>query len=154
MTVFNDLGDLLRQEEGLVLTPTPDAKKTFTIGYGHQLTPKQLETIKTAQSLNPNSFTKEAAETLLRQDMIKAFADARSVVGTRLFNKLSGARQKVLTSMAFQMGKGGLTSFKETLKFIKKGDFDNAGREMLDSKWARKQTPARAKRLSKMLTEG
>ena len=69
------------------------------------------------------------------------------------FPKLNEARQAALVSMAYQMGTAGLFSFKRALKAVEDGDWDKAGREMLDSKWAR-QTPARAQRTAYMMRYG
>ena len=69
------------------------------------------------------------------------------------FPKLNEARQAALVSMAFQMGIQGLFGFKRALKAVEDGDWDKAGREMLDSKWAR-QTPKRARRTAYMIRYG
>lgn len=65
---------------------------------------------------------------------------------------LSEARQAVLLNMAFQMGVEGLLKFKNTLKFIKEGNYTAASQGMGNSLWA-KQTPNRAKKMiQQMLT--
>lgn len=66
------------------------------------------------------------------------------------FYKLSAPRQAALISMAYQLGVQGLLGFPRTLAYLAAEDFDAAGREMLDSAWAR-QTPARARRTSYMI---
>ena len=69
------------------------------------------------------------------------------------FPKLNEARQAALLSMAYQMGLSGLLSFKRTLASIAAGDYEQASRKMLDSKWAR-QTPERAQRTAYMMRYG
>ena len=69
------------------------------------------------------------------------------------FPKLNEARQAALLSMAYQMGLSGLLSFKRTLASIAAGDYEQASRAMLDSKWAR-QTPERAQRTAYMMRYG
>ena len=66
------------------------------------------------------------------------------------FSGLSEPRQAALISMAYQLGVQGLLGFPRTLAYLVAGDFDAAGREMLDSTWAR-QTPARARRTAYMI---
>jgi len=66
------------------------------------------------------------------------------------FGNLSSARQGVLINMAFQLGTAGLLEFKQTLKLIENGDWADAAKAMLDSKWAI-QTPGRAARLAKQM---
>lgn len=69
------------------------------------------------------------------------------------FPKLNEARQAALLSMAYQMGLSGLLSFKRTLASIAAGDYEQASREMLGSKWA-SQTPKRAQRTAYMMRYG
>lgn len=69
------------------------------------------------------------------------------------FPKLNEARQAALLSMAYQMGLSGLLSFKRTLASIAAGDYEQASREMLASKWA-SQTPKRAQRTAYMMRYG
>lgn len=67
--------------------------------------------------------------------------------------KLDPVRFAVLLNMAYQMGVDGLFGFVNTLKMIESGDYDSAATGMLNSLWA-KQTPDRAKRLSKQMRTG
>lgn len=69
------------------------------------------------------------------------------------FPKLNEARQAALLSMAYQMGLSGLLSFKRTLASMAAGDYEQASREMLESRWAR-QTPGRAQRTAYMMRYG
>jgi len=53
------------------------------------------------------------------------------------FKNISLLRQGVIISMVYQMGFEGFNNFKNTIAYIKAGDFEKAAIEMLDSKWAR-----------------
>ena len=66
---------------------------------------------------------------------------------------LDAVRQDVLLLMAYQLGLGGLSRFRNMIKAIARKDYAIAAREALDSIWA-KQTPARARRLARMLETG
>ena len=52
--------------------------------------------------------------------------------------------------MCYQLGLAGFSKFKKTISYIEKKNYKEASKEMLDSKWA-KQTPNRAKKLSKIV---
>ena len=52
--------------------------------------------------------------------------------------------------MVYQMGYNGVSTFKNTLKLIKDGRYQDASIEMLDSNWA-KQTEGRAVDLSNIM---
>ena len=56
--------------------------------------------------------------------------------------------QDVLVNMIFQIGFSGVKKFKKTIKYIREDKLLLAGEEMLDSKWARSDSPNRAKELS------
>ena len=65
--------------------------------------------------------------------------------------------QEVVLNMCFQMGVHGVSKFKKMIKAMKKEDWATASNEMLDSKWARTDSPHRAKELSDIvlsLSEG
>ena len=55
--------------------------------------------------------------------------------------------QDVVIECCYQLGVSGFSNFKKTIEYLMQKDFENAGIEMLDSRWA-KQTPNRAKKLS------
>jgi hypothetical protein len=56
--------------------------------------------------------------------------------------------KSILANMAFNLGVKGLLKFKKTIGFLALGQYQEASREMLESKWA-KQVGKRAERLSK-----
>ena len=64
------------------------------------------------------------------------------------------ARKSVMVSMAYQMGVDGLAKFSKTLDHIKRGEFAEAAMEMLNSKWARDDSPERARRHTEQMRIG
>ena len=58
----------------------------------------------------------------------------------------------VVIEMCYQLGLGGFSKFKKTIALLRLGNYEACSSEMLDSRWAR-QTPNRAKRLSKIIKE-
>lgn len=61
---------------------------------------------------------------------------------------LSVPRAAVLLDMAFQLGAEGLAGFRRFLAALEASRWETAAEEMLDSKWARQDTPSRARRLA------
>jgi len=59
--------------------------------------------------------------------------------------------KEVLINMIFQIGFSGVRKFKKTIQYIKDDNFLMASEEMLDSKWARSDSPNRAKELSEII---
>ena len=70
------------------------------------------------------------------------------------FNWLKDERKDVLLDMAYQMGIDGLLGFKNAIAAMGAGDWNKAAGEMLDSKWARQDSPARAKELAAIMRAG
>lgn len=64
----------------------------------------------------------------------------------------SPRRQRAIINMAYQLGVGGLMKFRNTLAMAERGDWAAAADNALKSLWAR-QTPARARRVARMLRE-
>ena len=61
--------------------------------------------------------------------------------------------KNVLLNMSFQMGVNGVSKFKKMIKAMSESDWKGAADEMLDSKWARSDSPPRAKRLADIVRE-
>ena len=70
------------------------------------------------------------------------------------FSRLGPVRQQVLASMGYQLGLPGLLRFRRMLLACGEGDYPRAAREMLDSKWAREDSPGRAQELAEMMRRG
>lgn len=70
------------------------------------------------------------------------------------YDKLTPTRMQVLICMAYQLGVNGVANFKRMVAAIERSDFTAAALEMLDSKWAREDSPERAKRMASMMERG
>lgn len=147
--------DMLKQFEGEVRDQDgrhkpyqgPGHGEMAVIGYGHH-------TFENFEDIKDRRMTEEEAEELLREDVQKATAGANRLlkdVGVNP-NTLSLAQHSALVQMAFQMGTGGLAKFKKMFAAIKRGDWAEAEKEALDSKWAR-QTSNRAKKVAALLRQ-
>jgi lysozyme len=68
------------------------------------------------------------------------------------FNDLTPARKSVILNMAYNLGYRGLLGFKKMIAAIERGDYDEAKRQMLYSKWAR-QVGDRAIRLANQMSK-
>jgi lysozyme len=60
----------------------------------------------------------------------------------------------VIIGMAFQLGTSGMLGFRRAIAAARDGRWDVAADEMLDSKWAREDTPARAQRMARQMETG
>ena len=69
------------------------------------------------------------------------------------WNELDETRQRVLANMCFNLGCPRLKNFKNFLAALEAGDFETAGEEMMDSKWAT-QVGSRAVRLQEKMLHG
>jgi len=59
----------------------------------------------------------------------------------------------VVTNMCYQIGVNGFSKFKKTIYLLETEQYKDASEEMLDSKWARSDSPGRAKELSKIIAK-
>ena len=135
-----ELTKQLRRDEDEVLSAYQDHLGFWTIGVGRLIDKRKGGGITTEESayLLSNDIDKRQAE-LLRRAPWTANLDA--------------VRFGALLNMAFQMGVDGLLGFKNTLNFVRSGDYLNAADGMLQSLWA-KQTPERAKRIAQQMKTG
>ena len=130
----------LKRDEGEVLHAYQDTLGFWTIGIGILIDKRK------GGGLRP-----EESEFIFRNRL--KLLDAELADRLPWIAKLDPARRGVLVNMAFQLGVAGLLGFKNTLAMIQAGKYQDAAKAMLESKWA-KQTPARARRLSKQMETG
>lgn len=128
--------DLIR-DEGEVLHAYKDSLGYWTIGVGRLIDGRKSGGITRAES-----------RYLLANDIegkIRALDEA-----IPWWKGLDDTRRRVLVNMAFNLGIAGLLGFRATLAAIKRGDYEQAAINMLDSKWSR-QVGARAVRLAALM---
>ena len=70
------------------------------------------------------------------------------------WDDLDEVRQCALANIAYQLGINGLLKFKKALAAMERRDWNNAYSELLDSKWAKIDTPARAHRIALRIWTG
>jgi lysozyme len=131
-------------EEGFRDKSYKDTRGNRTIGYGFKEGPAKYMSYvdeKTALKMFREYYMPIARQT------------AANFVGPELFNTLDGSRQLALIDMAYNMGPAGLSKFKNVRGAVLRGDFETAGKEILNSKYA-KQVPNRAKRNAMRLATG
>ena len=124
----------IKLDEGCELKMYPDSVGIQTIGYG--------------RNLEANGITKEESEYLFATDLRRAYFCARRLFP--VFEYLDDARQGVLVNMAFNMGYGTLSTFKNFRAALEKRDFESAAFHMSDSKWFN-QVGKRAERLAGLM---
>ena len=134
---------LLEFEEGRRRSVYKCINGFWTIGVGHRLTDKEL-------GMYEERISNSEVDNLLETDIAEATEAAKKYPW---FDKLNEARQAVIISMIFQLGKFGFDKFQNTIKLLAKHQYDAASVQMLRSLWA-KQTPERAKRHAEQMKTG
>lgn len=139
MQVF-DIRTQLERDEGVVLTEYKDHLGYSTIGIGRLIDKRK-----------GGGISRDEAYFLLDNDLLRIRRELQNKLPW--IRDLDVSRQGVLLNMAYQMGVEGLLKFNGTLAHIQKGNYAEAGTNMMQSLWA-KQTPARAKRLERQMVLG
>ena len=140
------LKDDLRQDEGKVngfyLCPT--SYLTFGVGHntGYRFAP-ELTRIAREHGLNSN----EMVEAVFDVDVNRAISQLPDWTKT-----LTEKQQRALANMLFQLGISGFLKFNPTWEYLKQNNLSVVKERLLASLWA-KQTPKRAMRVIKLLTE-
>lgn len=147
---------LIEAEEGYRETPYLDSKNLWTAGIGQCLERSPLSASQWKLLLDRNLIevliSHEGALLLMKDDV-----DARLIILERLipaFAKLNDVRQTVLLSMSYQLGINFVYSFPDFIAAVNAQDWPRAALAGLDSKWAREDTPERAKRAMNWLERG
>ena len=151
------LGKLIAHE-GMVLTVYQDTLGIDTIGIGRNLKDRGISKeeldhmdIPSMAIVYEHGITEADARYLAMNDM-KIVEDELCRVH-ECVEDLDAVRQLILMDMAFNMGVPRLCKFKRMWNAIHERKFDDAGREMLDSRWAT-QVGSRATKLSDAMKKG
>ncbi len=128
---------LIKLHEGLRLKPYECPAGYLTIGYG--------------RNIQQNGITISEAEMLLDNDIERVIKELEKWLS--IFKELSDNRKAALIDMSYNLGFNKLFQFRKFLAALQKQDFEEAAKEMLDSKWA-SQVGNRATVLANMIKEG
>jgi len=135
--VTEALAQRIERHEGRRNKSYKDSKGILTAGIG-----RNLEAV---------AFTDQEVDLMFKNDLSRAKQGAQSF---HIYESLSDARRGVLIEMVFQMGVGGVNKFKRFLKATQAKDWEGARKEMLDSKWYREDSRARALELANIFCRG
>lgn len=136
---------LLEFEEGYREHPYYCSENFPTIGIGQRIGPKGADLSWYQFTCSHRTAYAWLSETIydLEEDLNKF----------DWFNSLNSDRKTIIISMAYQLGVEGLLKFRKMIAAIENKDWNEVGRQALDSKWA-KQTPSRSERHAAVLTHG
>jgi len=93
----------------------------------------------------------DESDYLLANDITICEEEATRVF--KWFADLTDVRQRAIINMIFNLGLTKLLNFKKFLGAMEAEDWEEAGKQMLDSRWA-KQVGNRADRLEQMIVNG
>ena len=140
---MTDLQAMLMAQEGTgprdangYFLPYTDSVGKLTIGYGH---------------LVEKGVPPDIAMMLFNADIADALDDVRH--NFSCYDSLSRPRQLVLVSLAFNLGRAKLAKFVRFIGAVHLGKWNEAADELLDSKAAREDAPARYKELARMMRD-
>ena len=133
---MSQLAESIRQHEGWRDKAYQDSEGIWTIGYGTNLQELKID--------------KQQGEQWLELQIQEATLGAGRFPEFALLNAV---REDVFIEMVYNMGPGRVAGFRNMLRAIRDGEWEEAAIEMLDSKWAR-QVGRRARTLAKLMDAG
>ena len=95
------------------------------------------------------SISNEMVEHLLEIDTNVAISSCVYLLGVHTWASLPNEIKLVLANMSFQLGQLRFSTFRKMFVCIRAKDWKGMAAEMLDSKWAKLDTPSRAHKLAK-----
>lgn len=128
-------------DEGIRSYIYPDSLGFLTIGVGRCVDKRITST----------GLSKDECLYLLKNDIESHIKEL--TIAFPWFSSLNSPRQSALINLCHQLGISKLKQFSKAINFMAQGDYENASKEFLDSKWAA-QTPDRAKRVCAQIKSG
>ena len=115
-----------------------------TVGVGHLCVEDFWEDDK--------EYEEKFLMTILEHDLQTAIKGAKELMEEHGCADIDEQAEEILIEMVFQLGKSGVSKFKNMWKALAEKNYIGASYEMLDSRWS-KQTPNRAKAMAKTIKE-
>ena len=100
--------------------------------------PTGFTTIGIGRNIDKNGgkgITKLESKMLLTNDIAECESDMQDVFG-RAWEEFSDNRKIALIDMRFNLGPNRFRGFRRMIAAIRKGDWELAGKEAMDSRWA------------------
>ena len=113
-----------------------------TVGVGHLCVEEFWEDDK--------EYEEKFLMDILEADLQNAIKGAKDLMSENGCMDMDEVAEEIIIEMIFQLGKTGVSKFKNMWKALSGLEYSVAASEMLDSRWA-KQTPNRANKLSKKM---
>tara|TARA_B100001250_G_scaffold335901_1_gene302242 strand:+ start:722 stop:1159 length:438 start_codon:yes stop_codon:yes gene_type:complete len=110
-----------------------------TVGVGHLCVEDFWEDDK--------EYEEKFLMTILEHDLQTAIKGAKDLMSENGCNDIDEIAEELIIEMIFQLGKTGVSKFRNMWKHLSAFEYSSAASEMLDSRWA-KQTPNRAQAMS------
>ena len=110
-----------------------------TVGVGHLCVEDFWEDDK--------EYEEKFLMTILEHDLQTAIKGAKDLMSENGCNDIDEIAEELIIEMIFQLGKAGVSKFRNMWKHLSAFEYSSAASEMLDSRWA-KQTPNRAQAMS------
>ena len=113
-----------------------------TVGVGHLCVEDFWEDDK--------EYEEKFLMTILKHDLETAIKGAKELMQEYGCADIDDLAKEIIVEMIFQLGKTGVSKFKNMWKALSELNYVGASFEMLDSRWA-KQTPNRAKDMAEQM---
>ena len=139
MIDMNKLLESVKKHEGYRNKVYLDTLGKRTVGVGHLCVEDFWEDDK--------EYEEKFLMTILEHDLQTAIKGAKDLMSENGCMDMDEVAEEIIIEMIFQLGKTGVSKFKNMWKALSALDYSTAASEMLDSRWA-KQTPNRAQAMS------
>jgi lysozyme len=138
--MYEQLKSRIKSHEGFLDRVYLDSLNKRTIGYGHLLTEDD-------DFVDGILYDKDILEKLFDKDFAIAVKGAEELL---VGYDIAQIAKEVIIEMVFQLGKTGVSKFKNMFAALKEHDYSKAAAEMLNSAWYR-QTPSRCEDLANII---
>jgi len=108
-------------------------------------------TIGIGRNLDDVGISEDEAEYLVLNDLVKAAKQLNTTF--TWYSSLTIRRKQAMINICFNVGIGTLKQFKRFLAAMESGDYEEAKKELLDSKYAR-QVGQRAQEVAQQIVDG
>lgn len=112
---------------------------------------KGKTTVGIGRNLDDKGLSTEEIDFLVANDIKEVLQDLAVIFGAEAMGTWPEKLTVAMASMRFQLGYASFRGFRNMIAAVRRMDLPTAADEALDSVWARKDTPNRARRVATMI---
>jgi len=133
---YEQLESQIIRHESEELRPYLDSVGKWTVGVGRNISDVHFSDVELLLLIG-DGISEDLSRSMLASDLGQAEEDVSRLFTNVEISRMGGVRHECIINMSFNLGLTRLKQFKKMIAAVRVQDWDEAGAQMMDSRWYR-----------------